>query len=184
MSNKQQEVIDTIRELFAESCVELFASFNCEISLSGSVDEVAEGSPISLIDAGSDELELNLTTCMPYSVLAMTYPAPEGEIKDIVDEQLDDWLSELANQLMGRLKAKLIRYQCSVLLGLPQSFFGNEIDLKEQEEGSERIDFSFEVDHEPCECLLDIRVFSDSFELAQETDDDADITSEGEIELF
>jgi len=49
-------------------------------------------------------------------------------IIDLDDESLEDWISELSNQLIGRLKAKRLKYDMQIDLGLPTSYFGADLD--------------------------------------------------------
>lgn len=184
MTEKKKTLLNYIRDLFAESCAEMFLSLNCEIAHSGLVDEVIEGSPTSVIDAGSEEIELFLIMRMPYSVLALTYPITDRDINDVLEEQLDDWLAELSNLLMGRIKAKMIKHHCHVMLGLPAAYFGNEIDITEVNKDFDRLDFPFEVDHELCECVLDIKIFNENLDFSQQVDEEVDVMAEGDIELF
>lgn len=180
----QPDVRNAIRDLFAEACKELFVSLDCQISHCGLVEEAVAGAPTAVIDAGSAELDLFLVMRMPYSVLAMTYPVMGEDINKISDVKLEDWLSELANLLMGRIKAKFYRHRCEVMLGLPVSYFGGEIEIPELGENTERFDFPFELDHELCECLLDVKSFQEDIGFSIDEDAEADMLNEGEIELF
>lgn len=184
MDEKRLDLLNDIRELFAESCAGLFESLDCEIAHCSLVEDEIQGAPTSVIDAGSEDIELNLIIRMPYSVLAMTYPVMDQDINAVSEEQLDDWLSELANLLMGRIKARLMKHQCQVMLGLPISYFGDEIDVTKINQGFDRLDFPFEVDHELCECLLDIQIFNDDIVFTHAEDTEADVLEEGDIELF
>jgi len=64
---------------------------------------------MAVIDTGSDELEVLLVLKMPFSVLSMTYPVIDN-ITSIDESKPEDWISELSNQLIRRVKTKLIEH--------------------------------------------------------------------------
>lgn len=174
------DVIYQIQQLFNDSCCELLSSLNCEIERLD--DDIDLGdAPIACIDAGSNQLELNVGIQMPSTVLSLTYPVPN--VIDIDDESLEDWLSELSNQLIGRLKAKLYRHNLEITLGLPASYFGISIDHLISAE-HERMTFTYDVDGQECAFYLGIELFSQDIVLSEQPEESADVLFESEIELF
>jgi hypothetical protein len=116
------------------------------------------------------------------SVLALTYPI-QGHITGVNEERLEDWISELSNQLIGRLKSKLIIHNCQVSLGLPTTYFGTDInDLFVSE--CDRVSIYFDLDGEVGACHISVETFSDELSFSQEIDESIDILAEGDIELF
>ncbi|MBT7442775.1 MAG: hypothetical protein HN790_02265 [Methylococcales bacterium] len=138
--------------------------------------------PIACIDAGSTEVSVVLTLQLPMSVLAMTYPVQTDSIVNISEEKLEDWISEISNQLIGRLKSKLLSHDCTALIGLPAIYFGTEIDDLLAENG-DRHNLYFDIDGEACGCIISTEIFDDapSFSLS---DNNIELMAEGEIELF
>jgi len=181
-----KDVVNQIENLFEIACLGLFESLNCMVSRvypnESELDEVMYEVPIACIDAGSKEVELNIRLQLPMSVLALTYPV-QGEITAVNEEQLEDWIAELSNQLIGRLKAKLVAHNCFVSLGLPTTYFGAGIDDL-IDGGCEKKAMYFDLDGEVCACHILIEAFSDELLFSVEVDECIDVLAEGEIELF
>jgi hypothetical protein len=51
---------------------------------------------------------------------------PSGA-RELPQRQLEDWCRELNNQLMGRMKNKLLRLGCEVMTGLPSLITGTDV---------------------------------------------------------
>jgi hypothetical protein len=178
---ESNEVVSQIQSLFDTACRDLLVSLNCSVLSLNDEDIDFGDAPIACIDAGSEELELNVGIQMPLTVLSMTYPVPN--IIDVDEESLEDWLSELSNQLIGRLKTKLLRQQVEITLGLPASYFGISIDHLIAS-NHHRISLAYEVDGEACAFHLGLELFKDDINLSEEQVDDGDSLLESEIELF
>jgi len=181
-----KDVVNQIECLFEAACLGLFGSLNCTVSrVYPDVYELENGmhdAPIACIDAGSSDVELITGLQIPMSVLALTYPV-QGEITGVNEERLEDWISELSNQLIGRLKSKLIAHNCQVSLGLPTTYFGTEIDNLLVGECDKKSMY-FDLDGEVCACHISIETFSDDLLFSHEVDENIDVLAEGEIELF
>jgi CheY-specific phosphatase CheX len=54
------------------------------------------------------------------------------------DEQLADWMGELTNQLLGRVKNRLLRYGVALAMGTPTVVFGNALSQKDRHKGLRR----------------------------------------------
>ncbi len=179
---RKKEVAQCIQRLFLECCEKLFQSLDCTTHLLSDTSADLSQSPIACIDAGSDDVEFMIALQLPLPVLALTYPVAEG-ITTVDENRLEDWISELSNQLIGRLKAKLIEHDCFVSIGLPQSFFGADVD-ELLAENSEQVDYYFDIDGEVCGCSISIEVFDEAMSFSVEKNDAIDIQEEGELELF
>lgn len=175
------EAAQHIHDLFQDSVKELLASLNCEVNMSPDKEADWLDAPVALIDAGSEDLEIKLALELPLSVLALTYPVPTIEVVD--DESLEDWISELANQLMGRLKTKLMRHKEEVSIGLPNTTFGIEID-ELLDPGPTRYSCYIEVDGEPCAFHIGMEFFAEDITFVHEIVEVEDMVMESEIELF
>ncbi len=169
-----------VNELFEIACIELFESLNCTVRPAEANEDLLEPDPFSSIDAGSDEMELQIFLKIPISVLSLSYPVTN--IIEIDEENLEDWLAELANQLMGRLKSKLIKYGSDIQLGLPESYFDVPLRTFREFNGNEKA-FYFLVDNELACCTLCQDIFYDTVSLSMESDG-TDKPDEGELELF
>ncbi len=174
-------VFSTISSQFQSSCIELFKSFDCEITRTEKQKGIPEAY-LASIDAGSDDVEITIALLLPMSVLSMTYPATASDILSADEAMLEDWISELSNQLIGRFKNKMLQYNCTLNLGLPTASCGaSSIELSV--ERHEKMEFDFEVDREVMKCAIYIQVFNDNLTLEQNADA-SPVMVEGDIELF
>lgn len=179
---RKNDVIQCMQGIFLESCKDLFASLACEINLSVETDFDLSESPIACIDGGSEDIEFMIALQLPLKVLALTYPVAEG-ITTVEEDRLEDWISELSNQLIGRFKAKLIEHDCYINIGLPLSYFGADVD-ELLSQNSQKVDYYFEVDGEICGCSISLEVFEEGMSFSIEPNQNIDIQEEGELELF
>jgi hypothetical protein len=76
---------------------------------------------LSMIGFSSHSLSGSLLMALPREVVRRTLPAP--------DASLADWSGELANQLLGRLKNQLLKYQVVINLSLPVVVSGEALQL-------------------------------------------------------
>mgnify|MGYP003386205169 CR=1 FL=1 len=177
---KPNDVVWQIESLFAEASQDLIRGMNCDVSVMETECHEVLDAPIALIDAGTADLELQIALELPMAVLALSYPVPNISVVD--DESLEDWISELSNQLMGRLKTKLLKRDQDVMLGLPGSFFG--VDIGEIMTLSEhRYTVYLNVDGEACAFHIGVETLSDEISFT-EADADEEELMESEIELF
>lgn len=175
-NEKSQSVI---HNMLVADCESLFHHYGCDIVFHSEINEPVESAAIGVIDAGCDEVELSLALHIPFSILALSYPCQEA-VMDLSEEQLEDWLLELANQLMGKIKNRLVNQGLSVKLGLPEGFFDvgeNAVDAF----CSNHARFVFEVDNQIMECWLHVDFKVDVPDLIELAEEDA---FNGDIELF
>lgn len=183
MSN--QTTLESIESLFEACCKEQFESLNCkahDVVPSDADFERLNAEPTALIDAGSNDLELVVALQIPLSVLAMTYPLQDS-ISNASEEILEDWLSELSTRLIGRLKSKLLKHNCTVTLGLPQKYFGLSINELLPEGGSKHYLF-YAIDGEICACNLSVEIFNDNVSFTEEENQELNLSAEGDLEFF
>lgn len=179
---RKNEVTQCIQSLFLDCCKALFQSLDCETHLTTNRHAHLDECPIACIDGGSEDVEFMIALQLPLPVLALTYPVSEG-ITKVEEDRLEDWISELSNQLIGRLKAKLIEHDCFVSIGLPQSYFGAVVhELLSQ--NSEVIDYFFDIDGEICSCSISLEIFDEAMSFSIDKNQDIDMQEEGELELF
>ena len=180
---RQNEVIQTIQCLFLECCKKLFESLDCKTRITTSCRaEDLENSPIACIDGGSEDIEFMIALQLPLEVLALTYPIAEG-ITTIEENRLEDWIAELSNQLIGRLKAKLIEHDCFVDIGLPISYFGADVE-ELLAQNSTLVHYYFDIDGQICGCSISIEVFHEAMSFSIEKNSNIDLQEDGELELF
>ncbi len=176
-----EDVFPHIQTIYRESLIELFSGLNCEVEQVNDLDRELTEEPIARIDCGSSELEFTILVRIPMSVLALTYPAPK--VIEIDESELEDWISEISNQLLGKIKARLAKHECDVNIGLPSAFFDCTM-ASLMPDGGLTSGFYFLIDNEPCETLLCMEAFEDRIQFNLEETEQEDPFADGEMEFF
>ena len=177
-----QEVVKSVQSLFENSCNDLFVSLNCYIRETDVANNSLCDAPVAYIDAGSDDISLVIALQLPMTVLSLSYPVP-GSISEVSEEILEDWINELSNQLIGRLKAKMLNHNQTLQIGLPASYFDSDISEVFLEDGEVKT-FYFEIDGEVCVFHLSVKVFNENLNYTLEVNEETESIAEGDIELF
>ena len=180
MMVSNEEVISILDAMLIEDSEMLFEHFGCEIAYLGSTVRELDRSTVGVIDAGCDELELSLVLNIPFSILALSYPTKD-DITELPEAELEDWVLELSNQIMGKLKNRLVAQGLMVKLGLPEAFFNGYDGAPDSYKESHKC-FSFEVDQVPMEFWMHVDV-KEPIEALTKDEEDDDAFS-GEIEFF
>jgi hypothetical protein len=168
-----------IGEMVKSSCTSLFHYYGCEASFCGIVAQSEASHTLGAIDAGCDDFELSLILNIPFSILALSYPC-QGSVVELPEAQLEDWLLELANQLMGKLKIRLQKQSFIIKLGLPDSYFDVDGTTKNALITS-HVGYVFDVDGVSMECWLHVDIKNHAIHLELDSSED---THTGEIEFF
>lgn len=176
-----EQVVDKIFNLYGISCAELFEGLNCVVESVGSTDGDFSYEPIAFIDAGSDDIEVVIFLRVPFSVLALTYPCADV-MNDLEEEILEDWIAELSNQLIGKVKNKLIREGCVVKIGLPASYFDVDFNDLPQSQHEFLMQY-YKIDNVQIECGIYIEIFNENLVLSPQPMQEGSL-NEGDIELF
>lgn len=177
------ETTQRIRDEFEASCLELFRGLNCNVTRLDRATASFADAPLSYIDAGNDDVEIVISLHIPMAVLSMSYPKFETtNILAVTDKNLEDWISELANQLMGRFKNKMLSNGCRLKIGLPAMTFDRS-ELDEPTASHEPYFCFFDLDKEQFECSIFIQVFNENLTLTSQAPE-PDAPAEGELELF
>ncbi len=177
----QQSVISELHQMYLDASTELFRSLGCDIELVLEPSYEIRDVPVARIDAGSNDLELMLSLAVPLPVLSLSYPG--SHILEVSDALLESWIPELSNQLMGKLKNKLILRGHELHMGLPVSLFGREM-AEILPEGYEHATFYFRLDGELFETCISIQLMDPNFALSTEIMVDDSHVDDGELELF
>jgi len=172
--------INKIYELFESSCLELFDSLECDVQQSRDDPCPIGVATTSSIDAGSADIEFLLAISMPREVLLKTLPASELNAAEV---ELEDWLGEMANRLVGKFKSALMKHDCLVQIGLPQLHFGDQLEEIIAEVSESRI-FEFVIDDEPFLTGLTIEILNSGLKFDIQGSESQDGVDDGELELF
>lgn len=176
---KSDEIIPHVIGLFESAGIKQFESLDKSVEIvrtAGSDSDILK----TYIDIGSTDIKVSLLLRVPRSVLIKTIPGvPVGSE---TDEMLEDWVMELANRLMGRLKNKLLSHNCVLQMGLPKSYASLDVEaLFELDEGK-KLDFFFDMQGEIIECYLSVNLLDSKMEMDLYEDEDEDWFDESELE--
>ncbi len=105
-----ERLLDATSRVFEENGVLLSERTRCEPA-SDWLD------PIAVIGFGGETLRGSVSFEVPWRVLQASHPT-----KSTAQEDLVDWVGELANLTLGKLKTELRGCSVSIQLGLPTTF--------------------------------------------------------------
>jgi hypothetical protein len=117
--------ISTVIDLYVQASSELFSAYGLAVSgRDTGARKRHETRYVSILSATGEKIRLLSTLNVDESLLASMHPSREAKLSQ---RQLEDWCRELNNQLMGRMKNKLLRVGCEVMTGLPSLITGTDI---------------------------------------------------------
>jgi CheY-specific phosphatase CheX len=141
MNYNESSAIETIHEMMADACSELFRQFG--LKAERSEQPVSNVTTCSLISGSGEGLKLNVFFQPDIAVLTDGHPTKNP---DVSQAEAEDWCCEFNNQLMGRLKTKLLERSCEINLGLPSLIVGEGIRAAKSQEAvvlSQRFETDF-----------------------------------------
>jgi len=183
----ENSVVSRVVELFDSTCISQFESMGCAVH---KVDKPSAwpGLLSAHIDAVSKDLSVELLLIAPSPLLAQTMPSGDGY--SVADPDLQkDWLLELANRFVGRLKNKLVEHGSVLKIGFPVAN-DTENDKKvfiKNVQGDEIVrcfEVAGDVAADVIECRLYISLHNEALELLDHEDEDEDWFSESELQDF
>jgi CheY-specific phosphatase CheX len=127
MSALRGTPVQMVKDLYSQVCSELLAAFGLTATIeeaSGHEPCVAESGMCSLLGATGDGIKLLSSLQADRQLLAVLHPAGSDKVSR---QELEDCCGEINNQLVGRLKNKLLGYGCEVALGLPTLVTGDNL---------------------------------------------------------
>lgn len=110
----------TFQDILSDSCRDLFSAYGIDVGEAGSSDPSSQ--LIGRIHFAGGELNGMLTIALDREQLKRSLPIETERQSD-----LEDWIRELANQLMGLVKRRLNGYGVNVLLSLPQNVKATDV---------------------------------------------------------
>jgi hypothetical protein len=117
----------TVIDMHMTACSELFAAYGLTEHLRPAAcddHDPARAAYASVLCATGEGIRLSSTLSLDRELLARTHPSGR---KDVAERDIQDWCRELNNQLVGRLKNKLLRLGCEMATGLPVLLKGTDI---------------------------------------------------------
>ena len=171
MTPREKAIFDSI---VTTATVELLASCGTEVkgsSLTPSLDRVA------VIGFGGGGLRGSMGLGVSTALLEkIVLPGRESGAS-----MHDDWLGEMSNQLLGRVKNRLLRHGVTIAIALPMVLRGVRVELVGA--GKELWAYPFDSAMGPLCVWLDV-LAEPEFQLAATSDEALDIPAEGDVILF
>lgn len=177
----QNETLQFMSSLLEVSCLELFEKFGTEVSFHEDGDLDVSEMPLAMIDAGNADFEAALMVHIPFSVLTATFPIRHHK-EALGENELEDWICEIANRVLGRLKNKLHLYSCPIKTGLPEYYMGTQ-DSYAPSALSEELEYFFELNGEMCKVTMFIELFTDHINFIENPNYEY-VVEDGDIDYF
>jgi hypothetical protein len=170
------EAVSLLDGLVQDATRALFSDYNVEMNLDGTpvLKVLPSVNLLAMIGFSSPVLSGALLIAVPNEILEHTLPAP--------DSSLADWGGELANQLLGRLKNLLLKYEVAINLSLPVVVTGGNFSLPAKTRPLTRY-FSFVSEHGRMFVRMEMELRSDA-ELVRQRKAAETNMDEGELLLF
>jgi hypothetical protein len=102
----------TFQDILSDSCRDLFSAYGIDVGAGGGA--AVDSQLVGRIHFAGGAVAGTLTIALDRDQLKRSLPVQSERQQD-----LEDWIRELANQLMGLVKRRLNGYGISVLLSLP-----------------------------------------------------------------
>jgi hypothetical protein len=102
----------TFQDILSDSCRDLFTAYGIDVGAGG--ESAADTQLVGRIHFAGGAVAGTLTVALDRDQLKRSLPVQSERQAD-----LEDWIRELANQLMGLVKRRLNGYGINVLLSLP-----------------------------------------------------------------
>ena len=124
------ESLAKLRSIVGECCVELFEAY--DVALTPQPDEqvvpLDELVLSGIIGFTGDKLQGSLVLCATRSLL---------ESPNFANSCSNDWIAELSNQLLGRIKNRLLSFGITIYLSTPITMRGHDLKPSTSHPGSE-----------------------------------------------
>lgn len=167
----------TIEALTSVACTALFADYGMEVSEAADPGGNGTVHYCGIIGFTGDRVRGTLLLAMGEEALQRAMP-PGTEAGDSANR---NWISELSNQLLGRIKNLLLRREAEVYLTMPLVLRGEHLSPLPREHSQ---GLHFESDVGPIRLWVDAE-FIDGFALPTEDVEGSDeVPEEGEAMLF
>jgi hypothetical protein len=136
----------------------------------------------AFIGFGGDKLRGAVTAVAPTRFLELTHPQGKP-VEPLTDAEAADWCCEFVNQLLGRLKNKLLKCGLAVQVSSPQAVLADHLRLAQSARGNLIVREYHVEDFELLICL-DVSTTSGEalFDVPLENSDE--MPSEGDLVLF
>jgi CheY-specific phosphatase CheX len=123
LTQESRHAVSLVDGLAQDATAALFDTYGVTVEQDGPVAAKGlQATPlVSIIGFSSNALSGSLILALPQAVAERTLP--------VAGASLADWSGELANQLLGRLKNQLLKYQIVINMSLPVVVCGDALKL-------------------------------------------------------
>ncbi|HEY3740894.1 MAG TPA: hypothetical protein VGL53_13670 [Bryobacteraceae bacterium] len=173
-----------LHDLYVQACGDLLSAYGLTVQIQkhpGSIRAHHAASYVSVLSATGEGIRLSSMFKIDRDLVASLHPlGPDGTSQ----ADLEDWCRELNNQLVGRVKNKLLGYGRIVMVGIPVLLMGTNVNPV-GEANSEIREYSVESAQGEITLTLSTLLAHD-VELWEEQSSPADdaMMAEGMIALF
>ncbi len=181
MSSLPVELIDLTKEAVSDLCESIGAPFP---EYRGHQDETIPPphSMHAIIGFAGTQIKGSLAISADNELIKMTHPnGPMG--MPVTEDDLPDWLGELANQLLGRLKNMLLRRGVDFGITTPSVFIGKAITTIKRDAAHGYEDFLFDLKSDHFVALTLQTIIKGDLDLSAKDESAADMT-EGDTLFF
>jgi hypothetical protein len=116
-----------VGDIVVETTLKLFRTLGVELAYTGSPDPIpcADELTVAVIGFAGSQMRGSLVMGATRQALRLSHPLA-GRADD---DSLRDWGGELSNQLIGRIKIRLLAHEIVIQLGTPTTMSGHELTL-------------------------------------------------------
>lgn len=119
-----------IQGILVECATSLMGAFGLSVARDAQEESRApKDGVLAIIGFGGGQMRGSLVVSANPGLLAASFPVHNPRAKPRADH-LQDWAGELANQLLGRLKSRLLGHGITILLGTPTTVSGLELRVR------------------------------------------------------
>jgi hypothetical protein len=184
MSMNDATSCDFVNNLYVQACGELFSAYGLTDQLQGQSADTRDRnqtSYVSAISATGKGIKLSSILNLDADLLANIHPSRADNLSQ---RDLEDWCLEFNNQLVGRMKNKLLGFGCEVMMGLPSLITGTDVSTFSPPSFAPR-QYFFASTH-GCLAFTLATLLAPDFELteAESAPDSQPVMLEGAVSLF
>ncbi len=161
----------TCSQLLDASCFALFEAYDIDLEKRPNETPNAQHMLLGFIGFTHDHMRGTVAIIAPQ--LLLDHSAQGACPKD--------WIGELANQLLGRLKNKLLGYDVALQMSTPIAMRGCALSISNDPNSIIALDYA--SNHGPLHVYMDIEI-TDGFELEHTNTIEEDLMDEGEFLFF
>ena len=122
MSESKKENLELVRAIGAEMCRELFSGYGVELEDVHDIEDFGDVDLCGVIGFTGDDMQGTLLLSISSGVIE--FMKEQGELEA---GAAWDWVGELANQLLGRIKNRLLRRGIEIYLSPPLVIQGEHL---------------------------------------------------------